>query len=69
MRSRTESKEFWTKQMMKELDVEEKLEQMIKQSVDAGYCEGYNTVLDAAQAVLSAANYEKLINYLDKKGM
>lgn len=68
MRSRTESKEFWTKQMMKELDVEEKLEQMIKRSVDAGYCE-YNTVLDAAQAVLSAANYEKLTNYLDKKGM
>lgn len=66
MRNRTESKEFWTKQMIKELDVEEKLEHMIKQSVDTGYCEGYNTVLDAAEKVLSAANYKKIIDYLDK---
>ena len=69
MRGRTESKEYWTEQMMKELKIEETLEHILRNCLDCGYCEGYNTVLAAAEAVLSANNYKKIVDYLNKKGM
>ena len=44
------------------------IEHNVKEAVDAGYVEGYNTVLEADEEVLSPEDYEKLIVFLDENG-
>lgn len=41
--------------------------QTLEGVIDGGYCYGYNTVLEAVEAVLSKQDYFKVIDFLHKK--
>lgn len=40
---------------------------IISEVADLGYCNGYNTVLDAAEKVLSKEDYFKIVKQLEKE--
>jgi hypothetical protein len=40
---------------------------IISEVADLGYCNGYNTVLDAAEKVLSEEDYFKIVKQLEKE--
>ena len=40
---------------------------IISEIVDLAYCNGYNTVLDAAEKVLSNEDYFKIVKQLEKE--
>lgn len=40
---------------------------VISEVADLGYCNGYNTVLDAAEKVLSEEDYFKIVKQLEKE--
>jgi hypothetical protein len=40
---------------------------IISEVADLGYCNGYNTVLDAAEKVLSEEDYFKVVKQLEKE--
>lgn len=40
---------------------------IISEVADLGYCNGYNTVLDAAEKVLSKEDYSKIVKQLEKE--
>lgn len=40
----------------------------VESVIDSAYCDGYNTVLDAAEKVLSGEDYWKIVEYLNKQG-
>ena len=44
------------------------LEERLKEGIDYGYVQGYNTVLEAAEAALSPEDYRKIVKYLNKNG-
>lgn len=66
MKNRQENKEFWSNELYKKLELDKKTTDLLSYTLDAGYCEGYNTVLDAAEKVLSSEDYWKIVNYLDE---
>lgn len=66
MRNRQDNKKFWTQELYKQLELDKKTTELLSNALDTGYCEGYNTVLDAADAVLSKDDYWKIVNYLDE---
>ena len=66
MRGRLKAKEFWRDRVYHEHDLEIVMKDLLKDAVDAGYCEGYNTVLEAAEEVLSKEDYWKIVNRLQK---
>ena len=49
-------------------EVTDTLKQVAKEADDSGYCEGYNTVMEAAEDVLSPEDYKKLVDYLNENG-
>lgn len=65
-KSRSETVEIYSKRLVSELLTG--FEYQAKQLIDLAYCEGYNTVLEHAEDVLSPENYQKLIDYLNKNG-
>ena len=67
-RGRQEAKEFWSDYLYKDYYADEKIKSFLKQAIDSGYCEGYNTVLDAIAEVLPKESYWKVVNYLDSIG-
>ena len=66
MRGRLKAKEFWRDQVYAEHDLEIEMKDLLKDAVDVGYCEGYNTVLEAAEEVLSKDDYWKIVKRLQK---
>lgn len=42
-------------------------DRIISDIVDLAYCNGYNTVLDAAEKVLSNEDYFKIVSQLEKE--
>lgn len=66
-KTRAQAVEMYSKFLMNELTTG--YERIAKEAVDAGYCEGYNTVLEAAEEVLSPEDYKKLVDYLNENGM
>ena len=40
---------------------------IIREIADLAYCNGYNTVLDAAEKVLSNEDYFKIVKQLEKE--
>lgn len=66
MRNRQDNKKFWTQELYKQLELDKKTTELLSNALDTGYCEGYNTVLDAAEKVLSSEDYWKIVNYLDE---
>lgn len=66
MKNRQENKEFWSNELYKKLELDKKTTDLLSYTLDVGYCEGYNTVLDAAEKVLSSEDYWKIVNYLDE---
>lgn len=42
-------------------------DRIISDIVDLDYCNGYNTVLDAAEKVLSNEDYFKIVSQLEKE--
>lgn len=67
-KARSESNTFWSDYLYKNCKVEETMKELFRQVSDFGYCEGYNTVLDAIEKVLPKESYWKVVNYLNSIG-
>ena len=65
-KTRAQAVEMYSKFIMNKLTTG--FDRIAKEGVDAGYCEGYNTVLEAAEEVLSPEDYEKLVKHLNENG-
>lgn len=65
VRGRQSSRRFWTK---RKLDSKiQDIRDFINSTLDAGYCDGYNTVLQAYEELFGLdERYWKLVDYLDK---
>lgn len=65
IRGRQTSRRFWTKKQLD--DNISNIKDFINRTLDIGYCEGYNTVLQAYQELFGLdKRYWQLVNYLDK---
>lgn len=61
--SRDKSKTIHTENLLKDKD----LFKNIQYAIDGGYCDGYNTVLQAYENLFGLdENYWKLVNYLNE---
>lgn len=67
-RTRQDVKEHYSQEFLK-LVLEDNMpfKQTLEGVIDGGYCYGYNTVLEAVEAVLSKQDYFKVIDFLHKK--
>ena len=65
-KTRAQAVEMYSKFIMNELTTG--FDRIAREGVDAGYCEGYNTVMEAAEEVLNPEDYLKLVNYLNENG-
>ena len=65
VRGRQSSRRFWTK---RKLDSKiQDIRDFINSVLDTGYCDGYNTVLQAYEELFGLdERYWKLVDYLDK---
>ena len=64
-KTRSQAVEMYSKFIMNELTTG--FDRIAREGVDAGYCEGYNIVLEAAEEVLDPENYQKLVDYLNNR--
>ena len=64
-KTRSQTVEMYSKFIMNELTAG--FDRIAREGVDAGYCEGYNTVMEAAEEVLDPENYQKLVDYLNNR--
>lgn len=67
LKSRDESKKYHVKKLFE--NHSQDINYWLENIVDAGYCDGYNTVLQAYEDLFGLdERYWKLVNYLDKNG-
>lgn len=64
--NRDHNKSLCMKRLLK-LQQEHFNQLIISEVADLGYCNGYNTVLDAAEKVLSEEDYFKIVKQLEKE--
>lgn len=65
LKSRQESREYYTKKFLENMN--DKASSMITYYIDGGYCDGYNTVLQAYENLFGIdERYWKLVNYLNE---
>lgn len=67
-RTRQEVKQHYAEEFHRHLK-EEHVNYWLENAIDAGYCEGYNQVLTAAELVLSKEDYWKIVNKLEELGL
>ena len=65
MTDRTTAKTHYTVEFTERL----KDSHVLTDVIDGAYCMGYNTVLEAAENVLSKDDYWKIVNYLNEHGI
>lgn len=65
VRGRQSSRRFWTQKILN--NKTQNIKDFINSTLDVGYCNGYNTVLQAYQELFGLdERYWQLVNYLDK---
>ena len=65
VRGRQSTRRFWTKRRID--DNIQEVRDFVNYTIDLGYCEGYNTVLQAYQELFGLDDrYWQLVNFLEK---
>ena len=65
-KTREETKDYFGTRLLQQ--IKDYTAYPVKDNIDCAYCEGYNTVIEAAEECLPPEEYQKLIDYLHEKG-